>query len=263
MRKAGRDEEALEHFAKALQFKHDFDDADNVGVAYAMAGRLQEATNYFTMSLGMKPDYAKAHEDLAQALLSLGDFKGAEIHYAAAFPLTSRLIAFTPFSRSSSLLKKLIEIRTAPSLVLTTMRCFSRSVFMRPSASGARLTQGSVMRHVVVMTATGSIGLMAIFVVDFLNLFYIALLGQQELAAAIGYAGTVLFFTVSLCIGITIAGTALVSRALGARRRDDARRLATSSLIYMTAITIALSIVTLPLTYSDNSARRRPPAEPR
>ena len=59
------------------------------------------------------------------------------------------------------------------------------------------------MRHVVVMTATGSIGVMAIFIVDFLNLFYISLLGQQELAAAIGYAGTVLFFTVSLCIGIT------------------------------------------------------------
>jgi MATE family, multidrug efflux pump len=110
-----------------------------------------------------------------------------------------------------------------------------------------KLTQGSVMRHVVVMTATGSIGLMAIFVVDFLNLFYIALLGQQELAAAIGYAGTVLFFTVSLCIGVTIAGTALVSRALGARDREAARRLATSSLVYMTAITVVLSIVTLPL----------------
>src|SRR3979490_3001872 len=93
-----------------------------------------------------------------------------------------------------------------------------------------KLTQGTIMRHVVVMTATGSIGLMAIFIVDFLNLFYISLLGQQELAAAIGYAGTVLFFTVSLCIGITIAGTALVSRALGARQRGDARRLPTPPL---------------------------------
>ena len=80
-----------------------------------------------------------------------------------------------------------------------------------------KFTRGPIMRHVAVMTATGSIGLMAIFVVDFLNLFYIAMLGEQELAAAIGYAGTVLFFTVSLCIGVTIAGTALVSRALGAR----------------------------------------------
>ena len=96
-----------------------------------------------------------------------------------------------------------------------------------------KFTRGPIMRHVAVMTATGSIGLMAIFVVDFLNLFYIAMLGEQELAAAIGYAGTVLFFTVSLCIGVTIAGTALVSRALGARQREEARRLATSSLVYM------------------------------
>src|SRR5437868_11278474 len=110
-----------------------------------------------------------------------------------------------------------------------------------------KLTQGPIMRHVVVMTATGSIGLMAIFIVDFLNLFYISLLGQQELAAAIGYAGTVLFFTVSLCIGVTIAGTALVSRALGARQREEARRLATSSLLFMVAITLVLSLATLPL----------------
>jgi putative MATE family efflux protein len=113
-------------------------------------------------------------------------------------------------------------------------------------ASAPKFTQGSIMRHVVVMTATGSIGLMAIFIVDFLNLFYIALLGEQELAAAIGYAGTVLFFTVSLCIGVTIAGTALVSRALGARQREDARRLATSSLVFMIVITLVLSFATLP-----------------
>src|SRR3954451_19090440 len=118
----------------------------------------------------------------------------------------------------------------------------------RPAASHApKFTEGAIMRHVVVMTATGSIGLMSIFVVDFLNLFYIALLGQQELAAAIGYAGTGLFFTVSLCIGITIAGTALVSRALGARRRDESRRIATSSLMFMIAITVVLSLAALPL----------------
>ena len=114
-------------------------------------------------------------------------------------------------------------------------------------APAPKFTRGPIMRHVALMTATGSIGLMAIFVVDFLNLFYIAMLGEQELAAAIGYAGTVLFFTVSLCIGVTIAGTALVSRALGARRREDARRLATSSLLYMAAITVVLSLATLPL----------------
>src|SRR5436309_14009636 len=114
-----------------------------------------------------------------------------------------------------------------------------------PPSHAPKLTRGPIMRHVVVMTATGSIGLMAIFIVDFLNLFYIALLGQQELAAAIGYAGTVLFFKVSICIGINIAGNALVSRALGERQRAEERRLATTSTAYLPEITVDLSIVSL------------------
>lgn len=96
------------------------------------------------------------------------------------------------------------------------------------------------MRHVVVMAATGSIGLMAIFIVDFLNLFYISLLGEQELAAAVGYAGTILFFVTSVGIGLSIGITALVSRALGARERDMARRLATSGL---TLVVIAMTVL--------------------
>jgi putative MATE family efflux protein len=73
------------------------------------------------------------------------------------------------------------------------------------------------------------------------------LLGEQELAAAIGYAGTILFFMTSLCIGISIAATALVSRALGASRRADSRRLGTSSLLFMVAVAALVSAVMLPL----------------
>ena len=109
-----------------------------------------------------------------------------------------------------------------------------------------RLTQGSVMRHVIVMSATGWIGLIAVFVVDFLNLFYIARLGQQELAAAIGYSGALLFFFLSFGIGFTIAVTALCARALGAGRHDDARRLATSGVVLTTAALGALTIALWP-----------------
>ena len=107
-------------------------------------------------------------------------------------------------------------------------------------------TSGSTMRHVVVMTATASAGLMAIFAVDLLNIFYISLLGEKELAAAIGYAGTIMFFAISICIGIAIAGTALVARALGAGDRQLARRRATSSLIFMVVAAIAFTLVALP-----------------
>ncbi|MFG1428409.1 MATE family efflux transporter [Roseixanthobacter glucoisosaccharinicivorans] len=115
------------------------------------------------------------------------------------------------------------------------------------SAAPAKFLHGSIMRHVAVMAATGSIGLVAVFVVDLLNLFYISLLGEAELAAAIGYAGTMLFFTTSVALGIMIAGSAVVSRALGAGNREDARALATIAVVYMVLVCVVLTAVSLPL----------------
>lgn len=110
-----------------------------------------------------------------------------------------------------------------------------------PTPQQARFITGSTMRHVVVMTATGSVGLVAIFAVDLLNLFYISLLGEQELAAAIGYAGSMLAFPVAIGIGITIGTTALVSRALGAGRRALAQRQAAHALMVMVAVQTVLA----------------------
>ena len=80
------------------------------------------------------------------------------------------------------------------------------------------------MRHVVVMTLTGAIGLMAIFLVDLLSLIYVSHLGDTFLTAAVGYASTVMFFAMSINIGMVIATTAVVARALGAGDREGARR---------------------------------------
>jgi putative MATE family efflux protein len=113
-------------------------------------------------------------------------------------------------------------------------------------AGTPKFTEGSIMRHVVVMTATGTIGLMAIFVVDVLNLYYIARLGRAELAAAIGYAGTLLFFATSIGIGLAIGATAVVSRALGARETGNARRMAASALVITTLVVLVLSLAILP-----------------
>lgn len=99
-----------------------------------------------------------------------------------------------------------------------------------------RFTTGPTMRHVAVMTATGAAGLMALFLVDAANLLYISMLGITELAAAIGFAGTIQFFMVSVSIGLSIAATALVSRAIGAGDRAKARRLAASALVTLLAI---------------------------
>ena len=110
-----------------------------------------------------------------------------------------------------------------------------------------KFTQGSTMRHVVTMTATGSVGLIAVFVVDALNLFYISLLGQQELAAAVGYASTLLFFHTSIAIGLSIGATALTSRALGRRDLVQARQLAGTSLIFIGGLSTGLVLLSYPL----------------
>ncbi len=110
----------------------------------------------------------------------------------------------------------------------------------------ARFVDGSIMRHVVTMTATGSVGLVAIFIVDALNLFYISRLGEQELAAAIGFAGTLQFFMLSVSIGFTIATSALVSRALGSGRRDQAAGYGGAALLYMTVTSVMLSAAVWP-----------------
>ena len=80
----------------------------------------------------------------------------------------------------------------------------------------AKFLSGNLFRHVSVMSLTASVGLMAVFLVDFVDMIFISMLGKAELAAAIGYAGAILFFTTSFGIGMGIAAGALVARALGA-----------------------------------------------
>ncbi len=90
--------------------------------------------------------------------------------------------------------------------------------------------QGSILRHTLSMTAMGAVGLFAIFVVDLVNIIYVGMLNDATLTAAVGFASTAFFLLVSVGIGISIAGTALVSRALGKGRREKAHRIATAFL---------------------------------
>ncbi|HEY3623778.1 MAG TPA: MATE family efflux transporter [Roseiarcus sp.] len=108
-------------------------------------------------------------------------------------------------------------------------------------------THGSLMRHVAVMTATGAIGLMAVFVVDLLSLFWVSKLGDQAFKAAVGYAGLMTFFIMSINIGLTIAASATVSRALGAGDRPRARRLAASALIITAVFSAVMAAAMLVL----------------
>jgi putative MATE family efflux protein len=108
-----------------------------------------------------------------------------------------------------------------------------------------RFVTGSTMHHVTVMTATGAVGLVAIFMVDLLSLLYISWLGDPRLTAAVGLATIVLFIATSINVGLMIAIGALVSRALGAHERGRARRLGGTSSIHMALASIVVSVVLL------------------
>lgn len=109
--------------------------------------------------------------------------------------------------------------------------------------ANAVFLKGNLFRHISVMSLTASVGLMAVFLVDFVDMIFISMLGKAELAAAVGYAGAILFFTTSVGIGMAIAGGALVARALGADDEDLARRRATNTLIYGVLTGAAFSAV--------------------
>ncbi|MEO1549922.1 MAG: MATE family efflux transporter [Pseudomonadota bacterium] len=98
-------------------------------------------------------------------------------------------------------------------------------------APPGKFVTGSTMRHVVVMTVSGSLGLLFMFLVDFVALWWVSQLGVERLVAAVGFAWTIQFATVSVAIGMMIAAVALVSRALGRGNVARARRLATSAMV--------------------------------
>ena len=111
----------------------------------------------------------------------------------------------------------------------------------------ARFCTGSILRHTVVMAGTGAVGLVAVFVVDLLNLFYISLLGRHGLTAAIGFAGAVGMLQLAISIGMSIGLGAVVSRLLGAGRHDEARAVASSALVVMAAAMLVIGLATVAL----------------
>ena len=70
---------------------------------------------------------------------------------------------------------------------------------------------------------------------------WVSQLGDPKLTAAVSFATQVLFFSVSISIGLSIAIGAVVSRALGAGDRAAAKRLAASGLVHVLLIAAATS----------------------
>jgi putative MATE family efflux protein len=110
-------------------------------------------------------------------------------------------------------------------------------------AQPPRFVTGSLLTHILIMTGTGAVGLISIFIGDLANMLFLSWLADEAVVAAVGYASSILFFTTSIGIGLSIAATALVSTAVGAGDRDRARRLASSALMLTLAASIVLTAI--------------------
>lgn len=106
-----------------------------------------------------------------------------------------------------------------------------------------KFASGSLLRHIFEMTGAGAVGLMAIFVGDLANLIFLSWLKDEAIVAAVGYGSSILFLTVSIGIGLSIAATSLVSPAIGARDLDRARRLSVNSFLTTLIVASLLSLL--------------------
>jgi len=113
----------------------------------------------------------------------------------------------------------------------------------------AKFVTGSLIRHIMVMTFSASVGLIALFMVDLVDIYFLSLLESTSITAAVGFAGNILMLTISVNIGVMITMGALVSQNIGARKNNRAKRAATN--VYVFAAILSLALTALLLIFLD------------
>ena len=92
------------------------------------------------------------------------------------------------------------------------------------------------------MTGTGAVGLVSIFLGDLANILFLSWLRDEAIIAAVGYASSIVFVTISIGIGLSIAASATVAPALGAGQHVRARRLSVNSHLWTFLISAVLGL---------------------
>jgi putative MATE family efflux protein len=113
----------------------------------------------------------------------------------------------------------------------------------RMAKSPPKFITGSLLGHILLMTGAGAVGLIAIFLGDLANILFLSWLRDEAIIAAVGYASSIAFVTISIGIGLSIAASATVSPAIGAGHNVRARRLSLSAHIWTFIISGILGLV--------------------
>jgi len=106
----------------------------------------------------------------------------------------------------------------------------------------AKLTEGSVGRHLVDMTVPVLLGVATMMGQAFIDAWFLGRVGDRELAAhAFGFP--ILMIVASVAIGLGAGTSSVVARAIGSGDHRRTRRLATDSLLLSFLITAAVSLL--------------------
>lgn len=108
----------------------------------------------------------------------------------------------------------------------------------------AKLTQGPVRDHLVALTVPMIWGIAAIMSFNIVDTWFVAQLGEQELAA-ISFTFPVTMILVSLGIGLMAGTASVLSRVLGGGDIGRVRRLTTDATLLAIVLSIALSVAGL------------------
>lgn len=135
----GRMDEAIEHYREALQIKPHHEKAhNNLGIVLYKKGRTDEAIKHYLEALQIKPDYEEAHNNLGVALDKKGRTDEAIKHYLEA--LSTKPDYIYALNNLGSALDK--KGRTDEAI-----GCYLRALQIEPDYEEAHNNLGNVLRE--------------------------------------------------------------------------------------------------------------------
>ena len=103
------------------------------------------------------------------------------------------------------------------------------------------LTEGAVHKHLIRMALPMIIGLTASMSFTFVDSYFIAQLGTDEVAA-MGFVSRMVMIYFSVAIGLSAGVTSVLARVAGSGDQEEVKKLATNTLIMTAILALAISI---------------------
>src|SRR6056300_1699451 len=103
------------------------------------------------------------------------------------------------------------------------------------------LTKGAVHKHLIRMALPMIIGLSASMSFTFVDSYFIAKLGTNEVAA-MGFVSRMVMIYFSVAIGLSAGVTSVLAHVAGSGDQDEVKKLATNTLIMTAILSLAISI---------------------